>query len=208
MRESSFGGSTITTRVITTVKTDVEWNGSFYTQRVQEFSQPDSSAIGGRNTFYLSVDFDNQILEEAGRVLVSFDNETGDVISAGTEIFTPPIRTRFALHAGDTFSQTYQVASLSGTEPTIGPINEVKEETKIDRFLGIGPINVNMNNVDTCRIETEIVTETGTVGEETEIGTFWLDKDNGLFVQAGFGSDPVDPLFQLKSAEINSASVF
>lgn len=206
VRDIGFGKTT----TMTSVTTNIEWNGAFYTRQIQENSQLDSSAIDSRVTSYFSVDFGNQVLEEAGRVIVDFDDDTGDINNTTTEIFTPPIRTRFDLASGEIFTQNYQIDRTRTFNPssTSDVTNEVEDETKTDRFLGIESINVGVENVDSCRVRSESITKPGTIDENTEILTSWLDKDNGLFVQIELASNPSNFIFKIESAVINGAAVF
>jgi hypothetical protein len=186
---------------MTSVTTSIEWNGVSYTRLVRETStnfsfKPTSSESS--ITDYVSIDFTNMIREQAGFVSVDFDDDTGAIETTTTEVYTPPTSVDFDMNAGETHTETVQVERTYDQDS--GTIDEVENQTRSVRFMGIEPVTVPAGTVDACRMEFDNIK-----GGDTEAGTSWIHKGSGIPVRM-----IVDGVieYNLKSAVLNGASVF
>lgn len=186
---------------ITNVTTNIEWNGVAYTRLVRDTSTYlsfNSTVSDSRITEYVSVDLDNLIREQAGSVSVYFDDDPGAIETTTTEVYTPPAKLEFDIDAGETLTETFQIDRTY--EQDLGTINEVENETRSVRFMGVESVTVPAGTVDACRMEFDNIN-----GDDTETGTTWIHKGSGIPVRM-----IVDGVieYNLKSAVLNGASVF
>ncbi len=194
-REANSGEETT---IRTVVGGTVMFNGYRTNESITYSIDPPSNQTA---TNYIRVDYANSRSYLYGKITISPEQDL-----ESTEIYEPPIMTRWDLEPGQTYSQTFETEAVTVTAGIES--RETYQTELITEYLGMESIVVPAGTLDACRFTetTTLTVNSETIGPDT--ATYWVGVGLDLWIKSRVELPFVgEQTWELVSATINGDSI-
>lgn len=180
----------------TEVKGSTTFNGNTVTESVSQTQATGDAPSTSTTKSYFTVNASAKRFSYYGSIV----DTSAPFVSSSTLTITPARTERFDLSAGESYTQTYAIATSS---QVMGfPISTTTNfETNIT-FKGTESVTVAAGNFNTCRFESSTTSTTLGVTSNS-LSTYWVTVDSGISIRTEADGD----ITELVSGSINGNAI-